>query len=254
MQNIRKKLKTASKGNEKFANFSKKIIKTKKKIIGVRTPDLRQIAKEEIKKIKNLHKDNNNKIDKTIYEKINFYLDNIDKNIYEEIIFIGMLINYSNIDDKLKIKLIRKYLKFADSWAYTDLFNVEKSKLNDKAYWNFVLESMTSKNEFLCRFGIVFAMKKFLDDKKIDYLFGEIRKIRNDSYYVKMGIAWFYAEAGVNFYDKTLNELTRRIDNKKLKENEVLLDKWTYNKSLTKMAESRRYTAEQKKDIRGLKL
>jgi hypothetical protein len=57
-----------------------------------------------------------------------------------------------------------------------------------------------------------------------------------------MGLAWLYAEAAVEHYDKTLAELARPG-----------ADPWTRRKAYQKMLESFRFTPAQKEEIRALR-
>jgi hypothetical protein len=105
-----------------------------------------------------------------------------------------------------------------------------------------VVECLGENEEFVVRFWVIFLMSKFLNERYIDNVFIELRKVKQNDYYVKMWIAWLYATAGVNFYDKTLIEIKRPE-----------IDIWTRNKALQKMLESYRFTEEQKQEIRILK-
>ena len=65
-------------------------------------------------------------------------------------------------------------------------------------------------------------------------VFTELRTITHDGYYVKMAIAWLYAEAALVSFDQAMNELRS-----------TPIDVWTKKKALQKMKESRRFTPEQ---------
>ena len=81
-------------------------------------------------------------------------------------------------------------------------------------------------------------MTNFLDEAHIDQVFAALRKVTSDGYYVKMALAWLYATAAVNFFEKTLAELENRQ-----------IDTWTRNKAYQKMRESRRFTPRQQQII-----
>ncbi|MDR1913304.1 MAG: DNA alkylation repair protein, partial [Clostridiales bacterium] len=71
-------------------------------------------------------------------------------------------------------------------------------------------------------------------------VFETLRMVSHDGYYVKVALAWLYAEAAVDFYERTLLEVQSR-------------SVWVRNKALQKMIESRRFTDEQKLEFRSLK-
>lgn len=228
MKDIGKRLFELSKWNEKYSNFNKKIVNTKKETLWVRTPDLRKFAKELAKEMD--------------YERIEKFLEELDKNIYEEIILFWLIITYAKLTDLKKIALTKKYLKLVDSWAEIDIFVSKMKKFDEKLWWDFVLETLKSEEEFTIRFWVIFMMTNFLNEKYISEIFEELRKVKNEAYYVKMWIAWFYATSAVKFYDETLEE----IQNSKI-------NSWTRNKALQKMLESFRFSDEQKKEIRELR-
>ena len=88
------------------------------------------------------------------------------------------------------------------------------------------------------RYGIVSLMTNFLDKAYIDQVFAALRGIKHDGYYVKMGLAWLYTTAAVNFFELALAELENGH-----------IDAWTRNKAYQKMRESRRFTPEEQEII-----
>ncbi|MCL2173680.1 DNA alkylation repair protein [Candidatus Saccharibacteria bacterium] len=225
MDEIRKQLVKLSRGNQKFAEFAKKIIKTEKTIMGVRTPDFRKLMKGLSRKVSSS-------------VEIENLFSQIDKNVYEEISVVGTLIVGSKLSDDEKIKLIKKYLKLVDNWAQID--GMVTRNMNSDLWWEFASECLKSDEEFVVRFGVICLMNNFLIDEKVDEVFSKLCDVKHDGYYIKMGIAWAYATAAVKYYEKTLSAVTN-------------LETWTQRKALTKMLESYRFTPEQKTKIRELR-
>lgn len=87
-------------------------------------------------------------------------------------------------------------------------------------------------------------MNLYLDDEnfKPEYLQIPLR-IKSDAYYVKMGIAWFYATALTDQWEATLPI----FDNPQLTPE-------NHNKSIQKARESRKITPEQKELLNSLKI
>jgi 3-methyladenine DNA glycosylase AlkD len=227
-----------SAGNDEYARFNKKIVNTQKRLIGVRTPDMRRLAKSLAKG--KFHVGSGDGLPEPMGAKsIAGFLGAIDTEIYEHVFLSGLLINYAKLTDCERIGLAREYLKHADSWALIDLF-AEKMKSYDRSlWWKFAVECLASREEYTVRYGVVVLMANYLDDEYIDSVFAELRNVAHDGYYVRMGMAWLYADAAVLYYEKTIGEMEHES-----------LSLWTRRKALTKMLESYRFTAEQKDEIR----
>ena len=118
------------------------------------------------------------------------------------------------------------------------LFN----KYPDKAY-EYILKWINSKKEYKIRFGVVSLLQFYLDDNYDKKILNVVKKIKYDSYYVKMAIAWFYSFALIKQYDDTV----------KLFESKQL-DKWIHNKSIQKAIESYRISDTQKEYLKSLKM
>jgi len=225
MKEIRAELKRLSKGNEEYAKFGKRVINTEKTVLGVRTPDFRKLVKSLSKEINS-------------FDQIQDLFEQIDENAYEEVSVIGALIVGSKLSDDEKIKLMKKYLALVDNWAQID--GMVSADMNSDEWWKFTVECLKSDKEFIVRFGVMVLMKCFIHGDRLDEVFRLTQAVKNDKYYIKMGIAWLYAEIAVKNYKKTLAEV-------------VKLEPWTQRKALTKMIESYRFTPEQKTEIRALR-
>ncbi|MDR0304513.1 MAG: DNA alkylation repair protein [Chitinispirillales bacterium] len=230
-EKIREKLNFLADENSKdFVDFSKNILVSKKKIIGARVPDMRKIAKDLSKNLS--------------FENLISVIENCDKNVYEEVFVCGIIISYSKLPDEEKIKAIKIYLEFVDSWALIDSAIMIKNfeKTNENLWAEFVEECIVSQKEFVVRFGVVFMLHHFISETKIDWVFENLRKIKHDGYYVKMAVAWLYAESARDFFDKTTNELNKKE-----------MNAWIRNKTLQKILESYRILSDKKEFIRNLK-
>lgn len=233
-KSVRPQLETLALGNEKYASFNKKIVNTEKVILGVRTPDMRKFAKKLALEIQ------------TQAEIADFF-DQLDQNIYEEVYLAGLLINYSkSLTVNEKLELTKLYLPLVDSWALIDGFAEKFPKKmpeeDRQKYWDFALKNLQSEKEFFSRYGVMVLFSNFLKEETISSVFDKIRQTPCNDYYVKMAKAWLYAEAALNFYELTLTEMK-----------DSSIDLWTRKKGLTKMLESRRFTDQQKEEIRALR-
>ena len=217
------KIAKLAEGNESYATFNRRIVNTKMPVIGVRVPDLRRLARELAPDMSAAD----------ISELLTAQNESFDY-----VLLCGLLITHVRIDDQTAINLTKQYLPHVDSWAHIDVFVEKKRRFASEVWWNLALECLQSEAEFTVRYGVVSLMTNFLDEAHIDQVFAALRNVTHDGYYVEMALAWLYATAAVNFFEKTLAELENRQ-----------IDAWTRNKAYQKMRESRRFTPRQQQII-----
>lgn len=217
------KIAKLAEGNESYAAFNRRIFNTKMPVIGVRVPDLRRLARELAPDMSAAD----------ISELLTAQNESFDY-----VLLCGLLITHARLNDQTAIDLTKQYLPHVDSWVHIDIFVEKKRRFASEVWWNFALECLQSEAEFTVRYGVVSLMTNFLDELHIDQVFAVLRKVTSDGYYVKMALAWLYATAAVNFFEKTLAELENRQ-----------IDAWTRNKAYQKMRESRRFTPRQQQII-----
>ena len=215
--------------DKKYLEFNLKLCPdTKKEMLGIKIPKLREISKKILKE-----------------ENWKESLNNIDEKNFEETIIKGFIIAYAKISLEEKIEYIKKYIDLIDSWAITDVF-IPALKIKPKdleMFWNFILPYIESNKEFDVRFAIVSMKNYYLTDNYVDKVILNMDTIKHEGYYVKMAVAWTLAEIG-NKYNEKLIKYLSSINN---------LDKFTYNKTLQKMIESYRIDNSQKHLLRKMK-
>lgn len=196
------------------------------KIIGVRLPQLRNLAKE----IKN-----ESYIDEFLLELPHQY--------HEENLLHGIILSskYKDIDillDKLDI-----FLKYADNWAVTDTICPKLfKKYPDKAY-KYIKKWIKSKDEYKIRFGVVSLLQFYLNDNfRLDEL-TLVQSIKSESYYVNMAISWYFSFALVKQYDNVIGLFESKT-----------LAKWIHNKSISKAIDSYRISDERKAYLKSLRI
>ena len=193
-------------------------------IIGVRTPALRQLAKELSKR-----------------EDISVFLEDLPHRYFEENQLHAFIL--SGMKDAAGcIKLVDSFLPYVDSWATCDQMSPKVFKKNKDLLLEYVNRWIKSDLTYVKRFAIGMLMEHFLDeDFKTSYL-TKVSKIRSKEYYVNMMTAWYFATALAKQYDAALPY----IEGQKL-------DIWTHNKTIQKAVESFRITPEQKEYLKSLK-
>ena len=193
-------------------------------IIGVRTPALRQLAKEFAKR-----------------EDISVFLSDLPHKFFEENQLHAFILSGMK-DAESCIRLVGEFLPYVDNWATCDQMSPKVFKKHKQLLLEYVDKWIRSEHTYVKRFAIGMLMEHFLDeDFKTSYL-TKVSKIRSEEYYVNMMIAWYFATALAKQYEDTLPFIEKQK-----------LDKWTHNKSIQKAVESYRITPEQKEYLKTLK-
>jgi len=193
-------------------------------IIGVRTPALRQLAKELSKR-----------------EDVSKFLEDVPHKFFEENQLHAFILSGMK-DAESCIRLVDEFLPYVDNWATCDQMSPKIFKKHKQLLLEYVDKWIRSDHTYVKRFAIGMLMEHFLDeDFKTSYL-TTVSKIRSEEYYVNMMIAWYFATALAKQYDAALPFIEKQK-----------LDKWTHNKSIQKAVESYRITPEQKEYLKTLK-
>ena len=211
----------------KYRDMQIKIIPTvePESVIGVRTPELKSIAKDILK-------DGNYK----------GFLEELPHRYFEENQLHAFII--SGIKDLNEcMEDLETFLPYVDNWATCDQMSPKIFRKHKDVLFSHIKEWVNSEKTYTVRFGVGMLMEHFLDDD-FDPLYPElVAKLRSEEYYVNMMIAWYFATALAKRYESILPF----IEEKKL-------DDWTHNKAIQKSLESRRITEEQKLYLKSLKV
>jgi hypothetical protein len=193
-------------------------------IIGVRSPELRKMAKE-------LYKSNN-------YEE---FLNDLPHKYFDEnqlhAFILGEIKDYDEC-----LGYVKKFLPYVDNWATCDQSTPKSFLKNTDKLIGEIKKWIKSKESYTIRFGIGMLMRSYLDDNFKEEYLEMVSKIKSDEYYVNMMIAWYFATALAKQYDSAI----KYIENNKL-------DIWVHNKTIQKAVESYRVTDEHKDYLRSLK-
>lgn len=193
-------------------------------IIGVRTKEIRDYAKELVK------------------EDYLVFLKELPHKYFEENQLHAFIISEIKDYDEC-IAYLNTFLKYIDNWATCDQLSPKVFKKNTDKLLDQINIWIKSSKIYEVRFGINMLMKYYLDSNyKKEYL-ELVSKIKSNEYYINMMIAWFFATALVKQYDDAITYL----ENKKL-------DKWVHNKTIQKAIESYRITNAQKEYLKSLKI
>jgi len=210
----------------KYRDFQSKLIPTAdaKSMIGVRTPQLRRMAKEWSKK-----------------ERIGEFLDELPHAYFDENQLHAFLISeIKNYD--ICMARTEAFLPFVDNWATCDQMSPRVFRKHRTELLGAVRKWIGSDQTYVIRFGIKMLMEHFLDEAFEPEYPELVAGIKSEEYYVNMMIAWYFATALAKQYDGIIPY----IEGNKL-------EAWTHNKTIQKAVESYRITPEQKTYLKGLK-
>ena len=209
-----------------YRDFQAKLMPTaaKETIIGVRTPAMRALAKE----LKGTELASN-------------FLKELPHQYFDENQLHAFLINELKDYDE-GLQELERFLPYVDNWATCDQLSPKVLKKQPEATLEAIRKWMASEHVYTIRFGMEMLMSFYLDAWfKPEYL-AWVAADRNDEYYVKMMVAWFFATALAKQYEATVPYLEQR-----------LLPEWSHKKAIQKACESYRITKEQKEYLRTLK-
>ncbi len=215
-----------SSADGQYKEFQSKLVPniSKDTILGVRTPDMRRIAKE----IKGT-------------EAAESFLRELPHRYYEENLVHFFLIAMIKDFDRC-IEAVETFLPYVDCWPVCDqsspkVFSKEHGKLLP-----YIRKWMDSDHVYTVRFGIRMLMNEFLgEDFRPEYL-EWVSAVRADDYYVKMMVAWYFATALAKRYGDSVVYIEKHR-----------LEPWIHKKAIQKAVESYRVTAEHKDHLRSLR-
>ena len=210
---------------EPFARFQRRLIPGER-ILGVRTPKLRALAK---------------RIAKGDWRR---FLSEARDDSLEEVMVQGLVIGAAEMEYGEALARAAAFVPKIKSWASCDICcsSFRFLKRSPERSLAFLESYLSDKSEFSVRFAVTLMMEFFLDQKYLPRLFADFDRARRGGYYARMAVAWAVSACFVRYPRRTMEYLRR-----------ARLDDWTYNKSLQKITESRRVGAETKELIRSMK-
>ncbi|MBP5448196.1 MAG: DNA alkylation repair protein [Treponema sp.] len=222
MDSIQKTLRQMA--DPKTAAFTSRIIPNvdPKTILGIKTPELRALAKELRANQK--------------------FLSDLPHKYFEENQLHGFVV--SGIKDfDLCVAELERFLPFIDNWATCDQTSPVCFKKNRAALLPLIKKWIKSKRVYTVRFAIGMLMRHFLDEDFAPEYLEMVAAVKSDEYYIKMEVAWYFAEALAKQWDAALPYIKAKR-----------LEAWTHNKAIQKARESFKISDERKELLKGLKV
>ena len=202
--------------DEKYQKFQQKLIPNiePETIIGVRTPELRRLAKE-------MEGGEDFKID-------------LPHRYFEENQLHAFLLERGK-DFSSTVAEVEAFLPYVDNWATCDQMKPKIFKKHRRELLPHIHRWIQSEYSYTIRFGIEMLMSHYLDED-FDPVYPElVSAVQQEDYYVKMMVAWYFATALAKQYEAVFPYIA-----------EYRLEKWTHNKAIQKAVESYRITDQQK--------
>lgn len=213
--------------DEAYRDFQGKLIPTIERdtIIGVRTPELRKLAKKLVKR---------DDVDEFLAVLPHLYFDENQLHAF----LISEMKDFGRCMDN-----VCRFLPYVDNWATCDQLSPGIFKKYRQELLPYIREWIGSERVYTVRFAVGMLMQHFLD-QDFDLVYPElVAGIQTEEYYINMMVAWYFATALAKQYEAVLPYIEgKRLDN------------WTHNKAIQKSIESRRITPEQKAYLRSLKV
>ena len=206
-----------------YREFQAKLVPNipKDRIIGVRTPDMREVAKVCFKDAGR-----------------DLFLADLPHKYYEENLVHFFLIAMIKDFDEC-VKAVDEFLPYVDCWPVSDQATPKSFKKNHEKLLPHIKKWIASDHVYTARFGIRMLMNEFLgDDFKKEYL-ELVASKRGEDYYLKMMVAWYFATALAKQYDESVKYIEERK-----------LDDWVLKKAIQKAVESYRVTDEHKEYLK----
>lgn len=210
-----------------YRDFQGKLLPTvdPKSIIGVRTPDLRKLAKELVRG-----------------DGSGTFLDVLPHTYFDENQLHAFILSDIKDYDRC-IALVERFLPYVDNWATCDQLSPKVFRKHKSALLTHIKSWLKSDSAYTVRFAVGMLMQHFLDDDFSPAYPKMVAAIKADEYYINMMRAWYFATALAKQYDAVVPY----IEQKKL-------DVWTHNKTIQKAIESYRIKPEQKEHLRTFRL
>ncbi|MBP5239292.1 MAG: DNA alkylation repair protein [Oscillospiraceae bacterium] len=210
-----------------YGDFQAKLIPNipPETIIGVRTPALRELAKQLGKQ-----------------EETEEFLRRLPQRYFDENQLHAFILSGQKDYGRCMDEVCR-FLPYVDNWATCDQMSPKVFRKHRPELLEQIREWIASGETYTVRFAVGMLMEHFLDED-FDPAYPEmVAGIHSEEYYVNMMIAWYFATALAKQYDAVFPYIGNRR-----------LDDWTHQKTIQKAVESNRIPEERKAVLKSLRI
>ena len=212
--------------DDAYREFQAKLVPNipKETILGVRTPDLRKIAKEVFAS-----------------SDREAFLSNLPHRYYEENLIHFFVISMIKDFDEC-VQAVEGFLPYVDCWPVSDQATPKAFAKNHQKLLPHVRKWIASDHVYTARFGIRMLMNEYLgEDFQPEYP-KLVASKKSDEYYLNMMSAWYFATALAKRYE----DIVPCFEDRRL-------DEWVHKKAIQKALESYRVTEEHKEYLKTLR-
>lgn len=177
--------------DEKFKKFNASLIPNvdKEKVIGVKNPYLREMAKRLVST-----------------GKADGFLDDLPHNLHEENVLHFFVIELIKDYDEC-VRRTDEFLPYVDNWAVCDYATPKVFKKTHDRLIVDIKRWLNSDRLYTNRFAMRMLMSEFLD-KEFDVKYLEwVGNVETNEYYLQMMQGWYFATALAKQYEATLEYL-----------------------------------------------
>ena len=218
--------KLVSLADDKYREFSIRGIPCDRPFLGVRIPQIRKLVKE------------------IPSEQLEEFIKAKPLAI-EEVIARSFAI--ARLPYEKMLEKFNSQIQYLDNWCTVDTFCAALRKTvkhHEEDFLDKKVENLlSSKDEFAVRAGVVCLLDFYVKPEYLYLIFDRIESLKNrEEYYIKMAIAWLLAECFIKYPEITRDYLNRSK-----------LDKWTFNKAISKICDSYRVDNDAKAEVKKLR-
>ena len=213
--------------DERYRSFHSALIPTvpKEKVIGVRVPALRKLAKRLA---------GTPQAEAFLQELPHFYYEENDLHAF----LVEAIRDYSEA-----LRATEKFLPYIDNWATCDCFCPKVFAKHKEELLVHIRCWLDAGEVYTVRYGMGMLMRYYLDDAFRPEYLAWVAGVQSEEYYLNMMRAWYFATALAKQPDAALPWIT-----------EKRLDVWTHNKTIQKAVESCRIPDKMKRQLRALRV
>ncbi len=193
-------------------------------ILGVRTPQLRQIAKELFAS-----------------DERQAFLRALPHTYYEENLVHFFVLARSRDFDEC-VSAVDVFLPYVNCWPVSDQATPAAFKKNHERLLPYIKKWIASDHVYTARFGIRMLMNEYLDADFCEEYLELVAQKQGDDYYLKMMQAWYFATALAKRYDESVKYMKA-----------CRLDDWVRKKAIQKALESYRVSDAHKEYLKSLR-
>lgn len=210
-----------SEQDEKYRDFQSALIKNDNiRLIGVRMPILRRLAKEW-------------------RGELDAFLAFPDE--WYEVTFLKFSL-YALLPFDMFTANICEMVGLLDNWATTDGFHAKCIAKHREEFLPYIRAFSCDGREFVERYALVSLLHDYVEEQYLPEIFAALKRADGTKYYTGMGAAWLFSEVLVKQYDAGREYLK-----------EGKLSPFVHNAAIRKARESFRLTKAQKEELKSFK-